>query len=150
MPPQETAQHLYEIEQIKQTKARYFRFLDSKQWADWRTCFSDDLHFYLEQDPKPVASLAEEFVAYVSKLLAETVTVHHGHMPEIELTSATTATGIWAMFDRVDWSKTATPERTFQGYGHYLEEYEKQADGRWCIKRIRLTRICMDHPSPKK
>src|SRR5262249_27720878 len=83
-----------------------------------------------------------------SKLLADTVTVHHSHMPEIELTSATTAKGIWAMFDWVDWSKTATPERTLQGYGHYLEEYEKGADGRWRIKRIRLTRLPMDHPTP--
>ena len=41
MTPHETAQHLYEIEQIKQTKARYFRFLDTKQWTDWRTCFTD-------------------------------------------------------------------------------------------------------------
>src|SRR5215475_15461842 len=95
MTASETAQHLYEIEQIKHTKARYFRFLDGKQWADWRTCFTDDLHFYLGQDAKPVAASADEFVAYVSKLLADTVTVHHGHMPEIELTSATTATGVW-------------------------------------------------------
>ena len=28
---------------------------------------------------------------------------HHGHMPEIELTSPTTAKGIWAMEDRVWW-----------------------------------------------
>ena len=31
MTSQETAQYLYELEQIKQTKARYFRFLDTKQ-----------------------------------------------------------------------------------------------------------------------
>ncbi len=85
----------------------------------------------------------------LSKLLADTVTVHHGHMPEIALTSATTATGIWAMFDWVDWSKTATPERTFQGYGHYNEEYEKGADGRWRIKRLHLTRLRVDHPTPQ-
>ena len=147
---QEPAQLLDEIEQIKQTKARYFRFLDTQQWTQWRTCFTDDMQFYLGEDPKPVTSSGDAFVAYVAKVLADTVTVHHGHMPEIELTSATTAKGIWAMFDWVDWSKTATPERTFQGYGHYLEEYEKGADGRWCIKRIHLTRLRMDHPTPKQ
>ena len=147
---QDTAQLLYDIEQIKQTKARYFRFLDAKQWADWRTCFTADLQFYLRQDTEPVASSADEFVAYVSKLLAGTVTVHHGHMPEIELTSAMTATGIWAMFDWVDWTKTATPERTFQGYGHYIEEYEKGDDGQWRIKRLRLTRLRVDYPNAKK
>src|SRR5207244_11039172 len=86
MTPHETAQHLYEIEQIKQTKARYFRFLDTKQWTDWRTCFTDDLHFYLAQDQKPIAASADEFVAYVSKLLADTVTD----------SSAEAAMGFWS------------------------------------------------------
>ena len=146
----EPVQLLYEIEQIKQTKARYFRFLDTQQWTLWRTCFTDDMQFYLGQDPKPVTSSGDAFVAYVAKVLADTVTVHHGHMPEIELTSAMIAQGIWAMFDWVDWSKTATPERTFQGYGHYREEYAKGADGRWRIKRLRLTRLRVDHPTPQQ
>jgi hypothetical protein len=150
MSTEEMAQFLYDLEQIKQTKARYFRFLDTKQWDQWRTCFTDDLHFYLGQDASPIAASADEFVAYVAKLLADTVTVHHGHMPEIELTSAATASGIWAMFDWVDWSKTATPERSFQGYGHYQEEYEKGVDGRWRIKRSRLTRLRVDHLEVKQ
>ena len=137
--PQEPAQLLYEIEQIKQTKARYFRFLDTQQWAQWRTCFTDDLQFYLGEDPKPVTSSGDAFVAYVTKVLADTVTVHHGHMPEIELTSTTTAKGIWAMFDY-----RSEPERSFQGYGHYLEDYEKGADGRWRIQSLRLTRLRTD------
>lgn len=113
MVARDTAQFLYDIEMIKQTKARYFRFLDGKQWSDWRTCFTDDMHFYLGQDPKPVTSSGDEFVAYVSKLLADTVTVHQGHMPEVELTSDTTATGIWAMFDWVD--RKSDPETSMQG-----------------------------------
>ncbi len=47
---QEPTQILYEIEQIKQTKARYFRFLDTQQWTQWRTCFTDDMQFVLEQE----------------------------------------------------------------------------------------------------
>jgi hypothetical protein len=50
----------------------------------------------------------------------------------------------------LDWSQTATPERTFQGYGHYVEEYEKGEDGHWRIKRIRLTRIRVDYLNPKQ
>jgi len=150
MVAKDTAELLYDIERIKQTKARYFRFLDGKQWSDWRTCFTDDMHFYLGQDPKPVTSSGDEFVAYVSKLLADTVTVHQGHMPEIELTSDTTAKAIWAMFDWVDWNNTETPERTFQGYGHYVEDYEKGGDGKWRIKNLRLTRIRVDYTEKKK
>ena len=105
MTPQETTQHLYEIEQIKQTKARYFRFLDTQQWAQWRTCFTDDMQCSLGEDPNPVTSSGDAFVAYVTKVLADAVTVHHGHMPEIELTSTTTAQGIWAMFDWVEYQR---------------------------------------------
>jgi hypothetical protein len=143
----EPAQLLYEIEQIKQTKARYFRFLDTQQWTQWRTCFTDDMQFSLGEDPTPVTSLGDAFVAYVAKVLADTVTVHHGHMPEIELTSATTAKRIWAMFDWVEYQRE--PERSFQGYGHYLEDYEKGADGRWRIRSLRLTRLRTDR-MPKK
>jgi len=50
--------NLTEIEAIKQLKARYFRFLDAKQWTDWHTCFTDDLHFFMGQDPQPLASSA--------------------------------------------------------------------------------------------
>ena len=144
---QEPAQLLYEIEQIKQTKARYFRFLDTQQWTLWRTCFTDDMQFSLGEDPNPVTSSGDAFVAYVAKMLADTVTVHHGHMPEIELTSATTAKGIWAMFDWVEYQRE--PERSFQGYGHYLEDYEKGIDGRWRIQSLRLTRLRTDR-MPKK
>lgn len=30
-------------------------------------------------------------------------TVHHGHMPEIDITGPDTARGTWAMFDYVEW-----------------------------------------------
>ncbi|MGE3919003.1 MAG: nuclear transport factor 2 family protein, partial [Hyphomicrobiaceae bacterium] len=65
-------------------------------------------------------------------------TVHQAHMPEIALTSPTTATGIWALFDWVD-----EPERgrAFQSYGHYHEEYQRGADGNWLITSLRVTRI---------
>jgi hypothetical protein len=70
------------------------------------------------------------------KLLAEATTVHHGHTPEITITGADTATGIWAMMDIVKLGAG------FRGYGHYHEEYIKQA-GRWRIRRLKLTRLAM-------
>ncbi len=36
---------------------------------------------------------------FVEGSVGPVVTVHHGHMPEIEITSPTTASGIWAMQD---------------------------------------------------
>jgi len=96
-----------------------------------------------------VAASADEFVTYASTLLADTVTVHHGHMPEIALTSTTTATGVWAMsIGRLEQDRDARAD--VPGLRHYSEEYEKGADGRWRIKRIRLTRIRVDHPNPEQ
>jgi hypothetical protein len=74
----------------------------------------------------------------VSGILEESVTVHHGHMPEIELTSDTAATGIWAMFDWVDM-----PQLVLRGYGHYEETYRVE-DGCWRIAHSRLTRLRRD------
>jgi len=59
-------------------------------------------------------------------------------MPEIEITSSTTARGIWAMFDYLRF-----PTFIFKGYGHYEEEYVKEVGG-WKIKRVLLTRLHCD------
>jgi hypothetical protein len=38
-----------------------------------------------------------------------------------------------------------TPPRfAKQGWGHYEEEYQRCADGRWRIRRLRLTRLRVD------
>jgi hypothetical protein len=64
-------------------------------------------------------------------------------MPEITLTSDTTATGIWAMEDHLWWPE-GSPIRHLHGYGHYHESYEKDADGEWRIKELTLTRLRTD------
>jgi hypothetical protein len=105
--------------------------------------------FYLGDVTEPTYTSADEHIANTSRMLAEAVTVHHSHMPEIEITSPTTARGIWAMFDYVDFKND--PERSLHGYGHYIEEYEKGTDGIWRFKSMRLTRIRTDpvnRPSP--
>jgi hypothetical protein len=64
-------------------------------------------------------------------------------MPEIELTSATTAKGIWAMQDLLRWPDG----RELSGYGHYHETYQR-VDGAWRIKTLKLTRLRMDFSAP--
>jgi hypothetical protein len=66
-------------------------------------------------------------------------------MPEIELTSATTATGIWALNDVVIWQNGMR----LDGYGHYHETYEK-LDDEWRIKTSKLTRLHTDLIAPKE
>jgi uncharacterized protein (TIGR02246 family) len=131
-----------DIEAIKQLKARYFRALDTKDWAAMRQVYADEVVVDTTASGGSVITGADEFMAFLSETLADVVTVHHGHMPEIELTSPTTATGIWAMEDLLRW-----PHGDMRGYGHYHETYEKTG-GTWRITTSRLTRLRVDMPSP--
>src|SRR5207245_1818724 len=88
---------------------------------------------------------ASEIAAFVRGAVDTVQTVHHGHMPEIEITSPATARGVWAMEDKLRWPD-GSPIRAMHGYGHYHETYEK-IDGHWRIKTITLTRLRLDTES---
>ena len=83
-----------DVEAIKQLKARYFRLMDTKDWDGMREVFADDVYIDTTDSGGRVVEGADDFMAGLREILADVVTVHHGHMPEIELTSATTATGV--------------------------------------------------------
>jgi uncharacterized protein (TIGR02246 family) len=127
-----------DIEAIKQLKARYFRCMDTKDWEGYRTVFAEEAWMRNTPDPSEVFEGRDAIVAQVSRVLAEAVTVHHGHTPEITLTGSDTATGIWAMDDFVDM-----PQLVLRGWGHYHEEYVKRG-GAWQILSSRLTRLRLD------
>ena len=139
----DAATTLCEIEAIKQLKARYCRYLDTKQWDDWRKLFTDD--FVSDTSPAGgrLITGADEFVAYVRNALGKPSqpTAHQVHAPEIELTSATTATGVWALEDVV----RLAPAVNLNGRGHYHETYEK-VGGQWLIKTSTLTRLRAEEP----
>ena len=133
-----------DLEAIRQLKARYFRTMDTKDWAAMRKVFVDDVLLDTSEAGGSVVTGADEFMTFLQEVLHGAVTVHQGHMPEIELTSASTATGIWALNDIVIW-----PDGTrLDGYGHYHETYEK-IGGEWKISSSKLTRLHTDiHPPP--
>ncbi|RAV14612.1 nuclear transport factor 2 family protein [Mycolicibacterium sp. GF69] len=134
-----TEADLVEIEAIKQLKARYCRLLDTRDWTAWRALFADD--FLSDTSPAggKVIRGADEFVAFTRKSLRGQATVHQVHAPEIELTSATTARGVWALEDVVRFG----PGVNLRGYGHYHETYEK-IDGQWRFTSSTLTRLRED------
>jgi hypothetical protein len=133
---------LVDTEEIKQLKARYFRFIDTKQWDDWGQVFTVDCVMEVPE-ANMVNNGRQEIVDTVSAALFGARTVHHGHMPEIEITGDGTARGIWAMFDYVEWPEQDGNRVGIRGYGHYLEEYERE-DGQWRISRTRLQRLRVD------
>ena len=131
------------IEAIKQLKARYFRTMDTKDWAAMRAVFADDVVVDTSTSGGGVVTGADEFLAFLAPTLQDVVTVHHGHMPEITLTSATTAAGIWSMEDMLRFPDGSE----LHGFGHYHETYEK-AGGEWRITTLTLTRLRLDFTPP--
>jgi SnoaL-like domain len=92
-----------------------------------------------EQDETALIRGAQNFTAFARDNLNPATTIHHGYMPEIEITSPTTAQGVWAMEDIIHWpAALSSPGKTVCGYGHYHETYEC-IDGRWLIKTMKLT-----------
>ncbi len=124
-----------EIEAIKKLKARYFRLLDTREWEAWAEVFHEQATLQWGPEPDQVMVGRAAIVAGVSGALEGASTIHHGHMPEIELLDDTHARGIWAMFDSIDH-----PKYDLEGFGHYHDEYEKDASG-WRIRRTQLTRL---------
>jgi hypothetical protein len=136
-------QRLLDIEAIKQLKARYFRCLDQKRWDDWGRVFAANCVMEVPEADM-VNNGRAEIVKNVSAALEGARTVHHGHMPEIELTGPDSARGTWAMFDFVEWPTSRSGGRVgLTGFGHYIEEYVRE-DGEWRIARTRLERLRVD------
>lgn len=131
-----------DIEAIKGLKARYFRMLDTKDWEGLAAVFTEDVEIDMTGEGGSITTGVKEFLPYLQQNIQGVVTVHHGHMPEITLTSPTTATGIWAMEDRL-WWPDGHPLSYLHGYGHYHEDYLKTGSG-WRIRKMTLTRLRRD------
>jgi hypothetical protein len=132
------------IEAVRVTKARYFRYIDQKRWDRFPELFTEDVHVDVTDDmtimgldaSRGITTGRDRFTRNVSRILEGVVTVHHGHMPEIEVLAPDRAASIVAMYDRLEF-----PDGRVQtGHGHYEEEYRLD-DGRWRIARMKLRRI---------
>jgi hypothetical protein len=121
---------------IERLKAQYCRTLDTKRWDEFRQLFADDFVNDTTEAGGALIEGADAFVEFVQRVLRRAVTVHQVQQPEIDLTSPSTATGVWAMLDVVRFA----PGITLHGFGHYHETYEN-VGGRWVIKSSKLTRL---------
>ncbi|CAM4498261.1 hypothetical protein FHS16_005479 [Paenibacillus endophyticus] len=133
---------LEDMEQIKQLKARYFRFVDEKKWTEFGELFTAEAKLVSDgQDYSKGGPAA--YGKMIGDLVGKAPTVHHGYMPEIELFDKENAKGIWAMEDLLTFpdSKDAYPGH--HGYGQYHESYKK-VDGVWKISSTELTRFRVD------
>ena len=147
-------ERLLAIEDIKQLKARYFRFVDTKNWAGVASLFAPDARFTRSGatsvlDPwsgsyhPPVPAEPDvrtgrmQIVEMIRAAVEHMRTVHHGYTPEIEILDGHTASGIWAMSDEI---LDRDHRLILRGRGYYHESYERGVEG-WLIKTSRIERI---------
>ena len=134
----ERVDELWDLEQLRQLKARYFRAVDAKDWELLESVFTPDAVLEVAGNRREGR---DEILGVMRTRLTPRRSVHHGHMPELTLTGPDTATGIWAMDDLlIDADGTR-----HHGYGHYHERYRRD-DGVWRIEHLRLVRLDVDGP----
>ena len=85
-------------------------------------------------------------MAFLRETLGDVITVHHGHMPEIELTVADDG---HRHLGAAGHRRSGRTGCGCDGYGHYHETYEK-VDGEWRIASSKLTRLHMDFTEPEE
>nr|WP_087572899.1 nuclear transport factor 2 family protein [Sphingomonas sp. CDS-1] len=140
---------LLAIEEIKRLKARYFRLMDTKDWDGFSEIFTEDATFDVRgalgenpgPDQEPIVGRSA-IVDYVSSGIGPITSAHYGHMPEIEILSEDSATGIWALADILRMPAGA-PFARFYGYGHYHESY-RRVEGAWKIASLRISRLLVE------
>ena len=135
---------LTEIAAIKKLKAKYFLGVDTQDFDMLRSeVMLPDITFQFSEFREEPFEGADEVLEMFGEGLRGKHSVHHGHMPVIELTSGTSAKGIWAMEDRIYWGAPDDKVKgamSLHGFGHYHETYLKTDNG-WRIETVRLTRL---------
>lgn len=132
---------------ICETKARYCRCLDQKDWAGYADVFAPNAVLDTTNAGGPLITGREALVAMVRGSVGDAVTVHQVHAPELRLTGDGTVEAVFAMQDRVIWAPEKAREvgrKSLTGYGHYSEQYQRCDDGEWRITRSALTRLHVD------
>jgi SnoaL-like protein len=140
------------IEDLRRLMARYVYNADQQRWSDLAALFTPDGTF----TPRNVdGSLAqrmagrEEIAASIPASIGPgAVVIHHLFSDEIDVDSAASAHGVFAMEDLI--TRPASTDDNGQarftsmhGYGHYRPRFTK-TDGRWHIAELMLTRLRLD------
>jgi len=140
-------EYLLAIEEIKRLKSKYFYYLDHKDWEHWKTeVWAPEATLTVPEISEEPVRGGDTIAAWTASRFETVLATHHGHMPNIEILSPDSATGIWAMEDILRWPKDSpgpTGDTYIHGFGHYHETYVNGPAG-WRIQSSRLTRLYVE------
>ena len=132
------------IELIKQLKARYFRFLDTRNLEGLESVFTEDAHAHFKGADYEfeLNGWAELDAFYRKSFSPTTFGMHNGHHPEISV-DGEQAMGIWYLQDIFIQQEYNI---TVMGSALYHDEYRK-VDGEWKISKTGYQRLWEEyHP----
>ncbi|GAB2972902.1 nuclear transport factor 2 family protein [Nocardioides montaniterrae] len=137
-------------EEISRLKYRYMRLLDTKQWEEFATLFTEDA---TADYNGLVFGTPDELVGYMRSNLGDgVITMHNVHHPEIDLDEAgDEATATWYLHDRV---LVDAFRFGLEGAAIYTDTY-RRTDAGWRIARTAYVRTYemtwnLDDPSSTK
>lgn len=119
---------------IEELQAKYWDYMDAKNWEEFRKCFADDFLF-INLDNGDRMEGGDDMVEIIKGIFPDGVTSsHHGHQHWIHITSPTTAVAHWALQDDL---YDAVHGGEFVGRAHYDNKYTK-IDGQWVCQEMVL------------
>ncbi|GAG23052.1 unnamed protein product, partial [marine sediment metagenome] len=124
-----------DIEAIKKLKVKYFHSIDRKRWDKLAECFSKDGIWESGRHQVKLEGV-EAIVQFIKGQEGEDhiITTHQGHNPEIEITSDTTAKGMWALY----YYKENIKEKIRRQSGAFYDDDYVKENGKWRIEYLRL------------
>ncbi len=134
-----TVQELSDMEDIRTLKYRYFRGIDTADMAVLEGLFTDDITVNYRGGTYRVAFSGKaqmmEFLA--SSFHSGGLAMHMGHMPEITLTGADSAEGVWSLQDVFINLELGT---NHFGTAIYRDVYRRE-NGCWKIAKTEYDRV---------
>lgn len=135
------------IDEVSRAKARYCRFVDTKQWDAFEKLFVAQPKIRMF-DPSGAQIFAfddrDAFVRISRQFLEKAQSIHQLHNAEIEQVAPGRVAAIWSMEDLILFpDREAGGMRRMNGYGHYHEIWEAGPDG-WRIAELELRRTILE------
>jgi len=127
------------IDQVRTAKARYCRYVDTKQWDAFKALLlpNPELRFYnVAGELLYSFDNREAFVAVSRDFLANSHSIHQIHNEELTQVSATEIHAIWSMEDYIVNSDGSDRHH---GFGHYHETWVL-SDEDWRLAALELRR----------
>ena len=136
---------LEDTEAIKKLKAKYWRCVDRKLWNELEDVFAEDAT--ADYGPNMQFQGRKAILQFLKDSMGRDsiISTHNGHNPEIEITSDTSARGVWVLNNYM----VIDPNTRLREWAYYEDEYVKEK-GQWRKKSTKLTNVLQEWMTSKR